>query len=111
MASDSDDLEKALQQNLQIRRELGTEIGKVDGIQPAKQDRGMVCRLGWVLYWACLALIGGWLLFLLLLNNFDLAKLLTEMRTDLANALLLLFIPIIILYGLGRAFRYVLSGE
>jgi hypothetical protein len=45
MSSESDDLEKALQQNLKIRRELGAEVGKADGIQPAKQDRGMVYRL------------------------------------------------------------------
>ena len=50
MASDSDDLERALQQNLEIRRVLGAEIGKVDGIQPAKRGGGMVYRLGWVLY-------------------------------------------------------------
>jgi Gpi18-like mannosyltransferase len=111
MTPDSDDLEQALQQNLEIRRELGAEIGKVDGIRPAQQGGGMVYRLGWVLYWACLALIVAWFLFLLFLNDFDLAKLLTEMSTDLASALLLLFIPILILYGLGRAFRYVLSGE
>jgi hypothetical protein len=110
MTSDSDDLEQALQQNLKIRRELGIEVGKADGIQPAKPDRGMVYRLGWVLYWACLALIVTWSLFLLFQINFDLAEVLTEMRADFAGVMLLLF-PILILYCLGRAIRYVLSGE
>ena len=61
MTSDSDDLEQALQQNLEIRRELGAELGKVDGIRPAKQGGGIVYRLGWVLYWTCLALMAVWL--------------------------------------------------
>jgi hypothetical protein len=110
MTPDSDDLEQALQQNLAIRRELGTELGKVDGIPAPKQDQGFLYRLGWVLYWACLALIVTYLLFLLFQINFDLANLLTETRTDFAGVVLLLF-PILLLYGLGRGIRYVLSGE
>jgi hypothetical protein len=106
MASDSDDLEKALQQNLQIRRELGAEVGKVDGIRPAKQDRGMVYRLGWVLYWACLALIGAWVLFFVNVTFWG-----GEKWGSAYDTILMFVLPIIILYGLGRAFRYVLSGE
>ncbi len=105
MTPDSDDLEQALQQNLEIRRELGADIGKVDGIQPAKQGGGIVYRLGWVLYWACLALTGLWI-----------AVWVGRFFTDFAPLpfllqVLIFWLPALILYGLGRAFRYVLSGE
>jgi hypothetical protein len=61
----------------------------------------MAYRLGWVLYWACLALILAWVLILL---NF------VALSANLASALVL-FMPMLVLYGLGRAFRYILSGE
>ena len=109
MASDNDDLAKALQQNLEIRRELGAEVGKVDGIRPAKQDRGMVYRLGWVLYWACLvlALLPALISVLALLSELGISSS-REFPSDhiLGGALIAL-----VLYGIGRAFRYVLSGE
>jgi hypothetical protein len=54
MTSDSDDLEEALRQNLKLRRELADEVAK------AKQPGGIAYRLGWVLYWICLVLAGGW---------------------------------------------------
>jgi hypothetical protein len=52
MTSDRDDLEQALQENLKLRRELGDQVAK------AKQGGGFAYRLGWVLYWFCLGLIG-----------------------------------------------------
>ena len=67
MTSHSDDLEEALRQNLELRRELKTEIAK------ASEMRGS----GWgVLYWVGLVLI-----------------------------------PVLILCGVGFAFRYVVSNE
>ena len=109
MTSDSDDLEQALQQNLKIRRELGVEVGKADGIQPAKQDRGMVYRLGWVLYWSCLLLAGAWALVCLWLI------VTTGSGTPVGDIKLGQWLraigPSLLLYGLGRAIRYVLSAE
>ena len=100
MTPDSDDLEKALQQNLKIRRELGTEIGKADGIRPAIQDQGLVYRLGWVLYWIALTLALASGIYVLV---------------SMADAGVLSLIAALILavafYGIGRAFRYVLSGK
>jgi membrane protein YqaA with SNARE-associated domain len=61
----------------------------------------MAYRLGWVLYWACLALIPAWVL---IVPQF------VPLSANLASALFL-FMPVLILYGLGRALRYVLSGE
>jgi streptomycin 6-kinase len=55
MTSDKDDLEQALQENLRLRRELGVAAGKARG--------GMAYRLGWALFWTCLALIAAWLFF------------------------------------------------
>jgi hypothetical protein len=62
MTSDGDELEEALRQNLKLRRDLATNIAKTEA---ASQQGGTGYRLGRVLYWACLALIGllrrsGW---------------------------------------------------
>jgi hypothetical protein len=54
MTSDSDDLEQQLRENLKLRAELGAKVAN------AKQGGGMAYRLGWVLYWICLMLAGGW---------------------------------------------------
>ena len=61
----------------------------------------MACRLAWVLYWTCLALIPAWVLIV---------PLFVPLSTNLASVLFL-FVPALVLYGLGRAFRYILSGE
>ena len=109
MTSDSDDLEQALQQNLQIRRKLGAELGKVDGIQPTKQVGGIVYRLGWVLYWSCLAMaaVPAFISVIALLTQLGVYSQ-NEFPSDhiLGGALMAL-----VLYGIGRAFRHVLSGE
>ena len=57
MTSDSDDLEEALRENLKLRSELADEVSKAK----AASQRGVACRLGWVLYWICLtfALLAG----------------------------------------------------
>ena len=67
MTSNRDDLEEALRQNLELRRELQTEIAK------ASESRGSG---GGVLYWVGLVLI-----------------------------------PVLILCGVGFAFRYVVSND
>jgi hypothetical protein len=67
----------------------------------AKQGGGIVYRLGWVLYWVCLALIAAWVLFVALFISV----------TWNAPSILVFGIPSAALYGLGRAFRYVLSGR
>jgi len=109
MTSESDDLEQALQQNLEIRRELGAEIGKVDGIRRSKPDRGIVYRLGWVLYWACLVIAGAWAAFLLWWASVE-PGVIQDVRGSSYLAVLMMA-PFALLYGLGRAFRYVLSAE
>ena len=107
MTSDSDDLEEALRQNLKLRRELVAEVAKAKG-------RGIVYRLGWVLYWASLVLAGGWvfgMIALLASTKDTIPEMLGEVVREPLAFLIWLGHPAIALYGLGRAFRYVLSGE
>ena len=105
MTSDSDDLERALQENLKLRRELAANVTKAEA---ASQRGGIAYRLGWVFYWACLALAGAYALLLLTLDNFEFIR---NFPHDPWGAAAIVLIPPIVLYGLGRAFRYVLSGE
>ena len=100
-------LNRRFNRTCRLRRELGAEIGKVDGIQPTKQGGGIVYRLGWVLYWTCLALIGAWVLFYVNLTFWGGEK----WGSAAYDTILMFVLPISILYGLGRAFRYVLSEE
>jgi len=60
MTSGNDDLEQELRRNLKLRRELGAQAAKGKAALSAKQDGGFAYRLGWVLYWVCLALSLGW---------------------------------------------------
>ena len=101
MTSDSDDLEKALRQNLKLRRELAAEVAK------AKRG-GVTYHLGRVLYWVCLGLIGLWGVFCFIG--------ITTQGTPLTGGdsswgVLLFILGGALLYGLGRLLRYVLSGE
>jgi hypothetical protein len=104
MTSDSDDLEQQLQQNLKLRRELGAEVAK------AKKRGGMAYRLGWVLYWACLMLIGLYGAYWLMVTR-DASW--EGIISDLSDwsVVFAVALPAVALYGLGRAFRYVLSGD
>ena len=104
MASDSDDLEEALRQNLRLRRELAAKVAKA-------KVGGITYRSGWFLYWICLGLIALWWVVCFIG--------ITAQGTPLTGGgiswgILLLFIlggvPLL-LYGLGRLLRYVLSGE
>ena len=78
-----------------------------DDLEPdlsAKQRGRVAYGLGWVLYWACLALALGmpcW--FLLKIGELE--------DVGVAEAFNLITLPALITYGIGRAFRYVLSGE
>jgi len=100
MTSDKDELERALQENLQLRRELGAEAHKASG--------GKAFRLGWVLYWACLILAAAWVVSLSLVTISSPAGP-GQILVPITAAFI--FVPAFVLYGLGRAFRYVLSGE
>ena len=99
MTSDSDDLEQQLQQNLKLRRELGAEVAKA-----AKQGGGFAYRLSWVLYWICLLLA-------LMSGLYVLYVLAMTVNTGSILDLLAAWVAVLAVYGLGRAFRYVLSGE
>jgi len=103
MTSDSDYLEHQLRENLRLRRELAAEVAK------AKEGGGIAYRLGWVLYWICLTFAGGIaILFLLwVISDPSVAE---DIRQS-PSLLLLIALSCLILYGLGRAFRYVLSAE
>jgi hypothetical protein len=67
-------------------------------------------RLGWTLYWVCLALIAMYAMFWLAVLQGSTWE---NIRSDLSEwkVWLALLSPVIVIYGLGRAFRYVLSGE
>ena len=76
----------------------------------AKQRGGVAYRLGWVLYWACLALIGLYAAFwLLVLQDASWEGIVSDLKDW--TTVLGLALPVVGLYALGRAFRYVLSGE
>jgi hypothetical protein len=116
MTSESDDLEEALRQNLKARRQLAAEVAKAEAVS---QRGGIAYRLGWVLYWASILLAVIWMLGLFLYvgegsvpNALDL--LVRRLRQDPLNVTLIWVgatLPAMVLYGLGRAFRYVLAGE
>jgi hypothetical protein len=106
------DLEEQLEQNLELRRELGAKIAKA-------RDRNAKDRLGWALYWILLALAGIWVfIWLWMLHGgfFGLGNAGVEhaievfMRNPLAQ-LAFMGVPVLMLYSLGRAIRYLLSGE
>jgi hypothetical protein len=99
MTSDSDDLEQQLRENLKLRRELAAEVAKA---KAATQRSGITYRLGWVLYWICSALA---------LVAVLLSVLATTSPLGSTEAFLGFGVTALVLYGLGRAFRYVLSGE
>ena len=103
MTSDSDDLEQQLRENLELRRQLAAEVDKA---RTASQRGGMARRLGWVLYWASAAVALGWaaVTLLMITTSFALANI------QLGQWVVALMPPIL-LYGIGRAFRYILSGE
>jgi hypothetical protein len=108
MASNRDDLEDELRHNLRLRSKLGAEAAKGEAAISGKQGGGAGYRLGWVLYWTCLALVALWV-GLDLFAHWDSGTI----RPSLWYAIdwIRLIIPSLVLFSLGRAFRYVLSGE
>ena len=100
MTSDSDDLEEALRENLKLRRELASNVAKAEA---ASQRGGAAYRLGWVLYWSCLVLAALAVLYVGFVLWADGA--LFSLRLAVSA------VAVLLLYGLGRAVRYVLSGE
>jgi hypothetical protein len=110
MTSGSDDLEQELRRNLKLRRELGAEAAKGKAALDDKERGGVAYRLGWVLYWACLALIGLYAAFwLVVLQDASWEGIISDLKDW--TTVLGLALSIVGLYALGRAFRYVLSGE
>ena len=105
MTSDSDDLEEALRENLKLRQELAAEVAKA---KAASQRGGVAYRLGWVLYWACLIVAAVWAVGLLVATINNPAG---PSQILVPVTFAFIFVPALVLYGLGRAFRYVLSGE
>ena len=104
MTSETNDLEQELRQNLRLRRELASEVAKVKGA-------GFGYRLGWVLYGACLALAAAWVGGMLLIaGNGSVVEALNTLAGEPLFTALFLGLPALMLYGLGRAFRYFLSG-
>jgi hypothetical protein len=102
MASDKDDLEHELRHNLKLRRKLGVQAGKAEAAISGKQGGGVVYRLGLVLYWTCLVLAVALGLFVWRFFSMD---------SEGALPLIAGGLIALLFYGLGRAFRYVLSGE
>ena len=94
-----DDLEKVLQQNLKLRRELAEEVAK------ARVPKPGMYRWGWTLYWICLTLAALWVLMSLELVPTDYWS---EMGL---GRIVIWFSPVLVLYGVGRALRDALSYE
>ena len=94
-----DDLEEVLRQNLNLRRELATEIGKVRVPKPGMQ------RLGWTLYWIFLTLAAVWVLMSVQLVQSDEWSEMGPIR------IAIWFSPVLVLYAIGRALRDALSYD
>jgi hypothetical protein len=110
MTSDSDDLEEALRENLKLRSELAVKVSKAK----AASQRGVAYRLGWVLYWLCV--IPAAVLAAVLSTSAVLDAIQQEWWREFDSlsaslALIVIALPSLALYALGRALRYVLSGE
>jgi hypothetical protein len=70
----------------------------------------MAYRLGWALYWTCIVLIGLYVLFWVVTLQ---GAIWEGILGDLSEWTVWLAVvaPALALYGLGRAFRYVLAGD
>jgi hypothetical protein len=111
MTSDSEDLEEALRQNLKLRRELAAEVAKA---KAASERGGIAYRLGWAFYRVCLILIivsMFGMIALLGASKGTIPEMVSEVMREPLAYFIWFAIPVIALYGLGRAFRYFLSGE
>jgi hypothetical protein len=106
MPSQADDLEQELRKNLKLRRELGVKAARATAATALEQHSRIAYRSGRFLYWGCLVLVVAWAAFVALF---------VWGRSDLTSHLLFyslfFFVPMLLLYGIGRAFRYFLSGK
>ena len=113
MTSDNNDLEAALQENLKLRSELAANAAKPE---TTSQRGGIGYRLGWALYWLCLIAVGLWFAVWAIWMAFSQPSFgelpMSEWPLSAwAAAAAFVAVPALVIYGLGRAVRYVLSGE
>ena len=112
MSSERDDLEQVLQENLKLRRRLGRQTWGV-------RERNAKDRVGWAFYYMSLALAGLWSLLWLwmLYGGFSEAQsrgiehAIGVFMQNPLRQLAFMGIPVLLLYSLGRAIRFALSGE
>jgi hypothetical protein len=106
MSSQTGELGKELRQNLKLRRELGVKAAKATAAIALEQRSKFAYRLGRFLYWACLVLALTWAGFV--------ASIASD-QADLSKHwhfyLLAFAIPMLLLYGVGRGLRFILSEE
>ena len=112
MSSERDDLEQVLQENLKLRRKLGRQTWEV-------RERNAKDRVGYAFYYTSLALAGLWILLWLwmLYGGFSDAQsrgvehAISVFMQNPLGQLAFMGIPVLLLYSLGRAIRFALSGE
>jgi hypothetical protein len=96
----SNELDEALRENLRLRQELAANVVKADAA--TQRDGSAAYRMGWVVHWTCLALaLVAALVSVAAYTSPD------QSNDQFLGAAVTAFV----LYGLGRAFRYVLSGQ
>jgi hypothetical protein len=77
-----------------------------------RQQSAVAYRLGWALYWFCLALAACHVVFFLMpVFSSGLEEMLAFRKDQVILALLLLIGPALLAYGVGRFLRYVLAGD
>jgi hypothetical protein len=104
MSSHTDELEKELRQNLKLRRELGVNAAKATAAIALEQRNRFAYRLGRFLYWAFLVLAVTWAGFVAFLASGE-----DDLSRHWLFYLLVFSIPMLLLYGVGRALRFILS--
>jgi len=102
-------LSSALHENLRLRQELAAKVDKAER-QPRPGG------LGSILYWICITLALCWVFGLSVAAGdgsvaMGLDLLVRRLREDPLVAILIWLGPGVVLYGMGRAFRYVLSAD
>ena len=91
--------------------EVKAIAAKYRDVNVAKAEGGGIAyRLGWVLYWTAIALTGLYVAYwLVVLRDASWAAIFSDLSDW--STVLAVILPAFALYGVGRAFRYVLSGE
>jgi hypothetical protein len=99
--------ELRFRRELKLRRELEAELPRKEG-NSHKSGGGVAYRFGEFLYWACLMLGLIWIalcLFLAINSSVEQNQLLTP------ATLAVILVPPLLLHGIGRDLRFVLSGR